>query len=71
MRAIFAALCLTVGALPALADRALLIGLPEGSRLPEAFREAGFQVTNAPYEKAGDMRLDVPVDLERMPGDAD
>ncbi len=56
MRTIAAALCLTVAAVPALADRALLVGLPDGSRLPEAFREAGFSVTNAPADNAGDMR---------------
>ncbi|RDC75438.1 peptidoglycan-binding protein [Rhodovulum sp. 12E13] len=54
--ALAAALAVFLSSAAALADRALLIGLPNDSPLPEAFREAGFDVTNAPHESVADMR---------------
>ncbi|MEE4120663.1 MAG: peptidoglycan-binding domain-containing protein [Paracoccaceae bacterium] len=56
LRALAVALAVFVSPGAALADRALLIGLPDDSPLPEAFREAGFEVTNTLGQSVSDMR---------------
>lgn len=56
MRIALAALALPLAALPASADRALLMGVPEEAALVEAVRAAGFRTVRDPAETVEQMR---------------